>query len=127
MSNPQREFKLPEELAEALEHHRLSVSPTGFDAPASWYAFAFDVGGPVDEVNAFGSNPTEAVCKVIALLDPQPVSQAESSDMSVHSDASQKALNGALRRQPRLIAFGEVRDKDSVDVGPEKIPFDGQD
>jgi len=111
MSKLQREFKLPEELAEALEHHRLSVSPTGFDAPASWYAFAFDVGGPEEEVNAFGSTPTEAVANVIAKLNSPRVSPATSSDTPLHPAHSQQ-VQDALRRQPREIAVGEARDND---------------
>ncbi|MFJ7794421.1 hypothetical protein [Pseudomonas sp. NPDC096950] len=110
MSNPQREFKLPEELADALDHYRLSVSPTGQAAPANWFSFAFD-GLQEDELNAFGSSPAEAVANVIAKLNSPHVSPATSSDTPLYPAPSQQ-VQDALCRQPREIAVGEARDKD---------------
>lgn len=110
MSKPQREFKLPEELAEALDHYRLSVSPTGQAAPANWFSFAFD-GLQEDELNAFGSSPAEAVANVIAKLNSPRVSPATSSDTPLYP-APSKQVQDALRRQPREIAVGEARDND---------------
>ena len=79
MSEAARVFKLPEELSQALDALRLSVSPTGMPGSReSWYAFAFD-GGQDDELHAFGSSSTEAVTKLIekmnsGLLRPTPTS-----------------------------------------------------
>lgn len=80
MSEATRVFNLPEELSQALDTLKLSVSPTGLpDSRASWYAFAFD-GGQDDELNAFGSSSTEAVTKLIEKLNSGLPRPAETSD-----------------------------------------------
>lgn len=117
MSNPQREFKLPEELAEALDHYRLSVSPTGHAAPDNWYSFAFD-GLQDEQLNAFGSSPAEAAANVIAKLNSPRVSPATSSDTPLYPAHSQQ-VQDALRRQPREIAVGEARDNDGINAASE--------
>lgn len=120
MSNPQREFKLPEELAEALEHYRLSVSPTGQAAPANWYSFAFD-GLQDEQLNAFGSSPADAVANVIAKLNSPRVSPATSSDTPLYPAQSQQ-VQDALRRQPREIVYGEAREHEKSNVASGQEP-----